>query len=604
MNLLFPLPTTLRSTARATLLGGVYLVAAGCAGVLAQPASPPVTAPASSASSIKTAASAPLSSSMDADLFYNVLLGEINARGGQPAAGYAMVLDAARKTNDSKLYARAVDIAIEARSGEDALQAARAWKQAQPNSRLANRQLLQVLVALNRVPESAEPLRTELATSPVAERAAVLSLIPRSYSRVSDKTLAANTVEKAIAEYLANSATAAPAWTAVGRLRLAANNNPGALEAAQKAQAASANAQGPAMLALEIMNPKQPEAENVIKRYLETDKPSLDIRMGYARALLESQRNSEAAAQVQVVTRDKPDYPEAWLVQGSLQLQDNQLASADASLKRYVELAQQQNADEDRQRGLTQAYLLLSQVAEKRRDFPLAESWIAKIDNSQALVSAQSRRASLLAKQGKIAEARQLIRALPDRSEEDKRMKLMSEVQLLREHQQYQAAYDVLASAMAINPKDTELLYDQAMMAEKLDRFDEMEKLLRQLIAAKPDHAQAYNALGYSMAERNVRLPEAKALIQKALEFAVGDPFITDSLGWVEFRMGNQVQAAKILEQAYKSKPDPEIAAHLGEVYWVTGQRDKAIAVWKEGMLLNGENETLLQTLKRLRVKL
>jgi tetratricopeptide (TPR) repeat protein len=604
MNLFSPLPPTLHTAVRLALRGFATCLAVTSLNALAQPAIPPAVAPASSASSASAAASAPVPSRMDGDLFYQLLLGELNARNGQPNTGYALILDAARKTNDPKLYARAVDMAIEARSGEDALQAARAWKQAQPSSRLANRQLLQVLVALNRIPESAEPLRSELASTPAAERAAVLSLIPRNYSRVSDKTLAATTVEKALTEYLSNSATAAPAWTAVGRLRLAADNNVGALEAAQKAQTASPGAQGPALLALEIMNPKQPQAESVIKRYLESDKPSLDIRMGYARALLDAQRNTEAATQVQVVTREKPDYADAWLVQGSLQVQDNQLALADTSLKRYVELAQQQAAGEDRQRGLTQAYLLLSQVAEKRKDFPLAESWIAKIDNSQALVSAQSRRASLLAKQGKMAEARQLIRALPERSPEDKRMKLLTEVQLLRDNQQYQAAYDVLASAAAISPKDTELLYDQAMMAEKLDRFPEMEKLLRQLIAAKPDHAQAYNALGYSMAERNVRLPEAKALIQKALEFAVGDPFITDSLGWVEFRMGNQAEATKILEGAYKAKPDPEIAAHLGEVYWVAGQRDKAMAVWKEGLLLNGENETLLQTLKRLRVKL
>jgi tetratricopeptide (TPR) repeat protein len=257
-----------------------------------------------------------------------------------------------------------------------------------------------------------------------------------------------------------------------------------------------------------------------------------------------------------------------------------------------------------RQRGLTQAYLALAQVAEKRKDFALAESWIAKIDSSQALVSAQNRRASILAKQGKLDEARKLIRDLPERSDEDKRMKLVSEVQLLRDNQKYQAAYDLLAQAIAAAPLDHELLYDQAMMAEKLDRLAEMEKLLRQLIAAKPDYHQAYNALGYSFAERNVRLTEAKQLIQKALEYAPGDPFITDSLGWAEFRLGNKTEAIKILQTAYQGKPDAEIAAHLGEVYWANGQRDKAIAIWKEGMLLNSENDTLLQTLKRLRVKL
>lgn len=142
------------------------------------------------------------------------------------------------------------------------------------------------------------------------------------------------------------------------------------------------------------------------------------------------------------------------------------------------------------------------------------------------------------------------------------------------------------------------------MLAEKIGKLDEMERLLRQIIATKPDYQHAYNALGYSFAERNVRLPEARALIQKALEFAPGDPFITDSLGWVEFRAGNLAEAERILEGAFKTRPDAEIAAHLGEVLWVRGKRDRALTIWREGAALNGDNETLLETLKRLRVKL
>jgi tetratricopeptide (TPR) repeat protein len=201
-------------------------------------------------------------------------------------------------------------------------------------------------------------------------------------------------------------------------------------------------------------------------------------------------------------------------------------------------------------------------------------------------------------------EARKLIRSLPERNPGDARVKLTAEVQLLRDNKQYQSAYDLLAGAVARDPKDADLLYDQAMMAEKLERFTEMERLLRQLMAAKPDFHHAYNALGYSFAERNVRLTEAKQLIQKALEYAPGDPFISDSLGWAEFRMGNKTEALRILEAAYKIKPDTEIAAHLGEVLWSMGQRERAIAIWKEGALLNADNETLQETLKRLRVKL
>ncbi|KWT79659.1 hypothetical protein APY03_5059 [Variovorax sp. WDL1] len=180
----------------------------------------------------------------------------------------------------------------------------------------------------------------------------------------------------------------------------------------------------------------------------------------------------------------------------------------------------------------------------------------------------------------------------------------MAEVQLLRDAKQYQAAYDMLAQASSAKPGDTDLIYDKAMVAEKLNRLDEMERLLRRLIELKPDNQNAYNALGYSLADRKIRLEEARTLIKKAVQLAPEDPFIADSLGWVEFRLGNTDEAVRILESSYKRRPDPEIGAHLGEVLWVKGQRDRALSIWKEALLVDSENETLQETLKRLRVKL
>jgi tetratricopeptide (TPR) repeat protein len=564
-----------------------------------------VLALAQSVAAQTTASAAPESpqpSAMDAELFYQLLLGELDVGGNEPAAGYSLILDAARKTNDPALYQRAVDIAFQARSGDAALQAARAWRQAYPQSRDANRYVLQILIALNRVADSVEPLKAELALSDPKDRNAVLAVIPRSYSRVSDKKLAADVVTQALADYLAQPATAAAAWTTVGRLRLAAGDKQGALDAAQRGQSFGPPGEGPALLALELMDPAFPQAEPVVRRYLE-GKPLPEFRMTYARALLDAQRYSEAAQQLQLVTREKPDYPEAWLVQGTLQLQDNQDAAAESSLKRYLELAQAQRTGEEQSRGLAQAYLSLSRIAEKRKDYALAGAWLDKIENSQDLIAAQSRRASILARQGRMDEARALLRSLPERSPVDARMKLMAEVQLLRDEKQYKAAYDLLGPLAAQPPVDPDLVYEQAMLAEKMGNLADMERLLRQVIALKPDYQHAYNALGYSFAERNIRLPEAKELIQKALSYAPDDPFITDSLGWVEFRMGNKADAVRILEAAYKTRPDADIAAHLGEVLWSLGQHERAQSVWKEGLLLNPENETLQETLKRLRVQ-
>ncbi|HSV34099.1 MAG TPA: tetratricopeptide repeat protein [Ramlibacter sp.] len=560
------------------------------------------TPPAPRQEAAEKQAPAPTPTALDAELFYQLLLGELNALGTEASAGYSLILDAARKTNDPALYQRAVEVAFQARSGDAALQAARAWKQAQPTSREANRYVLQILVALNRVAESAEPLKAEIALTDAKDRSAVLGLIPRTYARVSDKKLAAAVVEQALADHLASPATGAAAWTAVGRLRLAATDSAGALDAARRGQAVNPRAESPALLALELMDPKLPQAETVVKRYLE-GKPLPELRMAYARALLDAQRYTEASQQLQVVTAEKPDYPEAWLVQGTLQLQDNQDAAAEASLKRYLELAQAQRSGEERNRGLAQAYLSLARVAEKRKDYVMAGAWLDRIENQQDLVAAQHRRASILARQGKLDEARKLLRSLPDRNPSDARVKLTAETQLLREHKQFKAAYDLLAQATAKGPFDADLVYDQAMLAEKMGNLADMERLLRQVIAAKPDYHHAYNALGYSLAERNLRLAEAKELIQKALTYAPEDPYISDSLAWVEFRMGNKAEALRILNAAYKARPDADIAAHLGEVLWSLGQRERAQAIWKEGLMLGSDNETLQETLKRLRVK-
>lgn len=569
-----------------------------------EPASP--AAPSGLAQDKAAQASAPLSV-LDSTLFYELLVGEITAQEGEPAAGFALMLDAARKTSDAQLYQRATDIALQARSGDAALQAALAWKQDLPASREANRYVLQILIALNRIADTLEPLKAEIRMAPDAERVAVLTAVPRAYARASDRKLAGSMVEAALADYLVNPATASVAWTTAGRMRLAAGDNAGALDAAKRGQAADPRAEGPAVVALELMDPKLPEAEMLVQKYLaDSESPTKalpEIRMAYARALLDAQRYAEATAQLQTVTREQPDYPEGWLVLGALQLQDNQLASAQASLERYIALAQQV-PQAQRNPGLAQAYLSLSQLAEKRKDYAAAESWLSKIENSTDLAQAQTRRASILASQGKLEEGRRLIRQLPERTPEEARLKLNAEVGLLREFKQYRQAHEVLAQALLKSPDDTDLLYEQSMLAEKLGALDEMERLLRQVIQLKPDYHHAYNALGYSLADRNIRLPEARSLIRKAVEFAPADPFIKDSLGWVEFRLGNKKEAVQIFEAAYKAKPDAEIAAHYGEVLWSLGQRDRAMAIWKEGQLINPDNETLLETLKRLQVKL
>lgn len=543
--------------------------------------------------------------SASGDFFYQLLLGELNAREGELSTGYALILDAAHKSANPQLYRRAVDIALQARAGDAALQATQAWIQVAPRDQDARRYLLQIFIALNRIAETAEPLKAALDLLDPADRAYAILAVPRGYARVTDKKLAAQVVEQALATYLTNPNTGAAAWTAVARMRLLAGEPSSALMAIQRAQMFEPQMQEAAMLALELMTLKLPQAQAQVKKYLDSSPQALpELRMGYARALIDAQRYPEAGMQLKIVTREKPDFAEAWLVWGALLLSDNQLANAKAVFLRFVELSGNQTRPAQFGRSLTQAYLSLAQIADKQKDFAAAEGWLRKIEDGQEMLQVQARRASILAQQGELAQARELIAQVPERGPKDARMKLVAELELLRERKQYQLAYDVLVKALVQFPLDPDLLYDQAMAAEKLNRLDEMERLLRQVMAVKPDHRHAYNALGYSLTQRNERLPEAKALIEKALEYSPTDPFVQDSLGWVEFRMGNTLQALKILQSAYKDKADAEIAAHLGEVLWSLGEREKALNMWREGVYLNPENETLLETLRRLGVQL
>lgn len=566
----------------------------------------PTPAPAAAKPTDAKLASDPIAqpSALTAELFYEILMGEMTTRSGDPGSGYALVLDAARRLRDGKLFQRAVEIALQSRSGDAALAASRAWQETLPNSRDARRIELQILIALNRISETVEPLRAEIAATPQIERPMLMAVIARNYSRASDKKLAASVVEQALVDELKSPTTGGLAWATVGRLRLNAGDTSGALDAAFKGQQLDPASDAPAALALEMIGPGQPLAEPIVTRHLANNpKASPDLRIAYARVLVENRRFADSTAQLQALTTARPELAEPWLLLGSLQAQARQDAAAEASLKRYVDLAATQKDAEDRQRGTTQAYLVLSQLAERRKDFTAAERWLARVDSTDELVVAQTRRAGLLARQGKLPQARELVRGLPERTAEDKKQKFLAEVQLLRDAKQFQAAYDMLAQASAAAPNDSDLVYDQAMVAEKLNRLDEMERLLRRLIELKPENQNAYNALGYSFADRKIRLEEARTLIQKAVQLAPEDPFIADSLGWVEFRLGNTTEAIRILEAAYKTRPDPEIGAHFGEVLWASGQKDRAVTIWKEALLTDAENETLQETLKRLRVK-
>ncbi len=553
-------------------------------------------------------------STLDSQLFYQLLIGEIELRSGQAGTAYEVLLDAARRTKDEQVFRRVTDIALEARAMEQALTAAKAWRSAVPDSLQAHRYVVQLLVSLNRAAEAAEPLRSMLSQAGTSERVALINSLPRFFAANADRKQSAGLIEQEVQPYLSRAETRVAARIATARAWWAAQDSAKALGLTRAAHALDPAAEAPGVLAIEMMANLE-AAEDIVQSHLAAKSDSHGVRLLYVRSLAGSQRYADAIAQLLISTRDQPQLAAPWLTLGALQLELKHPTEAAQALKTYVQLVQgnaqtasgavdDDDAPASPEQGLTQAWLLLAQCAEQLGDFKGAEDWLSKVDNPQRALEVQTRRAALLARQGKFTQARDLIRRVPERAPEDARAKLLAEAQVMRDVKRWDDANEVLTQANRKFENDADLLYEQSMTAEKLNRMEEMERLLRRVIEIKPDHHHAYNALGYSLADRNMRLPEAKLLIQKALALSPGEPFITDSLGWVEYRLGNRDEALRLLRGAYKSRPDPEIAAHLGEVLWSMGQRDEARRIWREGRQRDNANDVLRETLGRLRVDL
>lgn len=548
-----------------------------------------------------TAEPPPPQSALDAVLFYQILLGELNTRQGSPGSGFSIMLDAARKTRDPALFQRAVDMALQARSGDAALQAAQSWKREIPSATEASRYVLQILLALNRIEDAGKALAVSINELPLDEQPGAIASVPRLFGMVQDKSLAADVVEKALTQAFTQARTAAAAWTTVGRMRREAGQITKAVAAATQGHATDPQATGPLVLALSLMASSNSTLKPMVDAAMTTD-VNPELRLGYARTLVSLQLYPDAIAQLVQLNGRHPQFAEGWLIHGLVLQEKGQLPEAEKRLEQYVRLIANSRTPEH-QAGLAEALMSLAHIAQKQGQLDRANRWLSQMPAGTDPIKLASRQADLLAQQGHLDEARRVLAQVKPANAEQALRKILAQSHWLREHREVQAAYTLVRAALDKKPDDTELLTELSLVCEKLKRFDEMEALLRQLMAKAPQEAHAFNALGYSLADRNIRLDEARQLIEKAVQLTPQDAYIQDSLGWVMFRQGRHPEALRILQAAYKSRPDAEIAAHLGEVLWATGQTREAGTIWREGLLLKADNETLVETLQRFNFK-
>lgn len=535
---------------------------------------------------------------LTSELLYTLMKAELDFREGNWKEPYGALLDAAKQTRDPRLARRAAEMALTVNEHQRAMAAVSAWRALSPDSEEAARAYLGLAVLNDKLPEAEAILRQRLAEAPIAERGAAMFQTRQFLGRAKDKAMAAVMFERLLAPYRHMvEARILLAQSAFGRGdRLQA-------EAETRAALALKPDSEIAMLTLAQVALDRDSVESMLEKFLAANPKAREVRAAHARILVDQKQYEKARDSFEVLLKDQPEDLGTLYALGILSMQLDDPESAEEYLIHFTEVLARSPDDE---RDPSRVLLMLSQLAEQRSDVPAALKWIGKIDSEDPALyfGAQVKRAQLMAKQGELAGARKLLAGLSPSEAAQQAQVVLAEGQILRDAGQARAAYQVLEDGARKFPKNPDLLYDFALQAEKLGRVDVMEKALREVMVLAPDNHHAFNALGYSLAERGVRLDEALALIDKALTMAPEDPFIMDSLGWVHYRMGNLDAAEQQLRRAYALRKDPEIAVHLGEVLWRKGAQDEARKLLREARAKDPKNDTLKNTLARLQLKL
>jgi tetratricopeptide (TPR) repeat protein len=532
------------------------------------------------------------------ELMFRYLSAEIALQRGNAFSAYATMLSIARSTSDPRLARRATEMAMSGSLPAEALKAARVWHEIAPHSEEASQVLLSLQLQSNRPDEAKQSLAAMLSGSSPTTLPLAIGNVQRLLSRLPDRARAASLLKELLEPYR----DAVDARLALAQMAMVSGDRAAAIKELQNTLTKFPASEMAALMLAQIAEDKA-EATKTLVDFLKKNPKAREVRLAYSRMLFEQGKIVDAKKEFKTLLQQTPNDQTALYALGLLSAQANEMADAEKYLSTYIANLKDQP---DRERDATQALMVLAQIAEDRSDEAGVIKWLQLVPElgQSGAVNATIKRAQLQAKAGKLDEARKLLNEA-DVNNDDERVKLIiGEAQLLKESGKLGDATRLIEDALELYKNNIDLLYELAMLAEKNQQFDLMESTLRKVIQLAPDSQHAYNALGYSLADRNLRLQEAHDLIKKALSLAPEDPFIMDSMGWVEFRLGRLERAEELLRRAFAIKADPEIAAHLGEVLWVLGREEEAKKLWRNAGGKDSKNDTLKSTLKRLQVKL
>ncbi|MGD8587609.1 MAG: tetratricopeptide repeat protein [Chromatiales bacterium] len=525
---------------------------------------------------------------LSSNLVYDMLASEIAAQRGEHDIAFEHAMNAAEQSRDPQAAERATHLALHANQADKALQATQLWIEIDPNSLKAHQYAALLNTRLKAVPAAIAHLREVarianlngmngyLQAAAIAEKSGE----PKESLILMQNVIPSDTTNPEALYALALTAIRAQQYTlAEQKIRQALKVKPGWSKAIQLLSRTLA------------LQDRQDQGLTVLDQALAKAPDDIELRLTYAKMLIEAQRLDASLKQFEILNNKHPNNPDIIHALGVLSVELERYRAAKNYFNQLIRIGQKTG----------DAHFYLGLIAEKEGDTQAALQHFTKVEgNNQA--DARIHMAKILARQDELDEARELIQQLRFESPQNGLKLLLIEAEILRDVRQYELAQEVYAQGLELYEDNPELLYARALNAAELGRVDLLEQDLHRLLKLQPDHADALNALGYTLADQTDRLKEAKGYILKALALKPDSPAILDSMGWVEYRMGDLEAALKYLQRAATISPDPEIAAHLGEILWQMNKKQEALRVWRQAEELDPDNRYIVPVMQRLGV--
>ena len=527
-----------------------------------------------------------------AEFVYRYLIAEVAGQRGDLATSGTIFYELAKTTRNPGLAERAAKVSAYGNVGQLTMPAVKLWAELDPTSNEAQQAMTEMLVGSGKLKE-AQPFLAQLFVKEET-RAGGFLYLSTLLSRNPDKAAVLNLVQALAKPY----PELAEAQFAIAQSAWAAHKDNVALDALNKIETLKPDWPIAALLKGQVLSEQNPlTAINFYQDFLDQHPDANEIRLNMAKLMVSQKQYDLAKANFPILlanakTSEAKNAAEITAIIGLLSYQGGDYPAAEGYFQEALKLGFK-DAD--------QIYLYLGQVNEKLNQAEQSLSWYNKVAPGQHYLEAQVNIATAMARGGKVDQAIDKLDSLDNLNTQQQIIVIQTEAALLVKAGRHQEAFDLLDKAVKNLPNTADLVYDYALAAERLKKFDLMEAELRKTIKDMPNFAAAYNALGYSFADRNIKLNEALSLIEKALSLSPNDHYILDSLGWVHFRKGNLNKALDYLQQAYQYNADPEIAAHLSEVLWQQGKQDQANVVLNEALRNHPENELLKTTRSKLK---